>query len=435
VLNDTAGGIAMTPLHLLLVEDSENDALLILRELEHGEFDVTFERVETERELKAALDGGHHWDLVISDYSLPTFDAPGALLAVRRREIDLPFIIVSGTIGEETAVEAMKAGAQDFIVKGRLTRLVPAVRRELHESRARQARRETERALRVSETRFRRLAESGVIGITVADTSGRILEANEAFLKTIGYSSEELSAGLIESAALTPPEWSHASALARERLRTHGFARPWEKEYLRRDGSRVPVLVAEATLDESQSIGVCLDLSDRKQLEEQLRRAQKMEATGTLAGGVATTTDARADTITLPVPSPAWLRGSETVLLVEDEEQVRAIMRAVLRRYGYNVLEAQNGGEAFLVCEKHAAPIHLLLTDVVMPRMNGREVAERLGPMQPDMRVLYVSGHTEDSIVRRGVLDPGIDFLQKPITPEALGRRVREVLDAPARGG
>jgi CheY-like chemotaxis protein len=125
------------------------------------------------------------------------------------------------------------------------------------------------------------------------------------------------------------------------------------------------------------------------------------------------------------------LHGSETILLVEDDEQVRALTRAILRKYGYKVLVAASGDEALRLC-KQAGPIHLLLTDVVMPHMSGRELAERVLGLRPELKVLCMSGYTDEAVVRHGIVAGTIAFMRKPITPEALGRKVREVLDAAA---
>ncbi len=141
----------------------------------------------------------------------------------------------------------------------------------------------------------------------------------------------------------------------------------------------------------------------------------------------------RVDSAELAAPAAAakpWPGGTETILLVEDEAAVRTLARQVLQQCGYTVLEAFDGEDALGVDARHTNPVHLLLTDVVMPRMGGRELAERLARRRPELRVLYLSGHNEDAILRHGLLTEQAHFLAKPFGPEVLARKVREVLDA-----
>jgi two-component system cell cycle sensor histidine kinase/response regulator CckA len=133
------------------------------------------------------------------------------------------------------------------------------------------------------------------------------------------------------------------------------------------------------------------------------------------------------------LPSPSTVAppgGIETILIVEDEPAVRRMASRALRSQGYAVLEATNGAEALEVLSGAAGPVDLVLSDVVMPVLNGRELSERLAIDRPEVRVLFMSGYTDDDIVRRGLLRPGAPFLQKPFVPADLSRKVREVLDS-----
>ena len=179
------------PLRVLVVEDSEDDARLLVRHLVRGGYDPFVIRVETPEETRRLLDD-EEWDLIIADYSLPRFSAVDALEIVREKDLDLPFIILSGTIGEETAVAAMKAGAHDYIMKGTSARLLPAIERELREARDRAMRRNAEEALRNNERRFRSLIEHASDITTVIDQQGTILYQSPSVERVLGYRPEDL---------------------------------------------------------------------------------------------------------------------------------------------------------------------------------------------------------------------------------------------------
>jgi PAS domain S-box-containing protein len=142
--------------------------------------------------------------------------------------------------------------------------------------------------------------------------------------------------------------------------------------------------------------------------------------------------DAPADAPAVPVAAEPLRKGTETVLLVEDEDAVRRLARTALQRQGYAVLDARSPGEALELARERPGPIQIMVTDVVMPGMSGRQLAEKLAVLHPETRVLYISGYTENAIVHQGVLDAGVAFLNKPFSPDALLRKVREVLDAAA---
>jgi PAS domain S-box-containing protein len=178
------------PLRVLVVEDSENDTLFLLRELERGGFEPTFERVASRDALSSALDR-QPWDVVISDHSMPGFGSLDAIEVVKKRELDIPFIIVSGAIGEDVAVNAMKAGASDYVMKGKLTRLVPSIERELREAESRRARHKAEEELKRSQQELSDFFEHAAVGLRWEGPDGVILRANQAELDLLGYTRDE----------------------------------------------------------------------------------------------------------------------------------------------------------------------------------------------------------------------------------------------------
>ena len=758
-----------TPVRVLMVEDSSADAKLIMAELRRSSLALEFHRVDDADAMRTALEA-ESWGVVLSDWSMPRFSGLSALEVLRQSGKDIPFIIVSGTVGEDVAVDAMRAGAHDYVLKDRLARLAPAIERELRECAVRQAQRRLEArfraiaerssdalilnradgiieyvsagvrgilglppeelvgtrfidhihpadrafmlesmvrvrspepdesiryecrllrrdgsvrwvegtrvnmladpavgavvgsirdvtdrkltadALRASEARFSRLAESGIIGIVLADVEGTVHQANDAYLKLVGYSREEVSAGKLEWEGLTPPEWRGHGERAIADLREGRQVAPWESELLRKDGTRVPILLGVAMLEAPMCIAFAADLTEKKEAERalrateaELRHSQKMEAIGRLAGGVAhdfnnvlavilcyaelamldlppddptrgnveeiqragrraadltrqllmfsrkqvlaptvldlndvvsgmarmlqrilgadvqlescplpslgkvrvdrssfeqvimnlvvnardamptggkltvstdnvgigeghplrraelkpgryvrlavTDTGTGMDATTLgrmfepffttketgkgtglglstvfgivqqsggdvratsdvgkgtrveiflpEVEDPPEdarakaqrgpsVRGTETILLVEDDDQVRGVARSILKRSGYDVIEARNGDDAIRSAEAHLGVIHLLLTDVVMPHMGGVELANRVTVLRPGLKVLYMSGYTDDSILKQGVEAAHVAYIQKPFTSEALARKVRD---------
>jgi diguanylate cyclase (GGDEF)-like protein/PAS domain S-box-containing protein len=173
-------------IRILIAEDSDNDTELLLRELRKGGFDPVFKRVETAHDMEEALHADA-WDIIVSDYCMPKFDGISALKLVRRLGVDLPFIIVSANIGEEIAVMAMKAGAHDYIMKGSLARLVPAIERELKEAKNRQRHRDAEKQMRKLSSAIEQTADA----VMITDPVGNIEYVNEAFSEITGFSKEE----------------------------------------------------------------------------------------------------------------------------------------------------------------------------------------------------------------------------------------------------
>ena len=635
------------PLRVLILEDHPTDAHLLVEELCQAGMEPEWECVDCEADYLAGLVSMPQ--IILSDYILSRFDGLRALRLLRERGLDIPFIIVSGTIGEDLAAMAMREGATDYLSKDCRGRLGEAVTRALQRKQPREEK-STEEALQAAQERLQHiLAASPAVLFTLAVAEGRIQGMSwisDSVREMLGYSPAEVLGGDWWVRNIHPDDRDRVV----EQTRAELFAQDrtqHEYRFRHRDGTyrwtRGEIrLVRNANGQPVEAVGSWSDITERKNLEDQFRQAQKMEAVGRLAGGVAhdfnnllTVINGYSDLIlgtlrpadplygmveqirksgeratlltrqlltfsrrevSQPVvldlnvlllnaesmlgrligedvelvvrPGPdlwrvradpgqmeqvvmnlavnareamptggtftlgtanveldanhanshadAWpgeyvllavsdtgcgmdaqtkarifepffstkgakgtglglaavfgiikqasghievhsepgmgttfriylprataeahrssgpgtaTHGSETILLVEDAERVRTLARLILHRNGYRVLEARDGEEALRLSEQHPGLIHLLVTDVVMPSMSGRQLAERLLTPRPALKVLYMSGYTDDAIVRHGILEAGTPFLQKPFTTEGLARKVREVLD------
>ncbi len=638
-------------LNVLIVEDSEDDALLMLRVLRKGGYKTSYKLVDTPERMRKAL-VEKNWDVVLSDYSMPGFSGVAALDILKESGMDLPFIIVSGKIGEETAVQLMQAGAHDYIMKGRLARLAPAIERGRQEAAERRMRREAEAALRESESRYRSLLESVTDYIyTVRIIDGQPVASSHGpgCLTVTGYTPEEFAADSLLWYRMIHEEDRPAVLEQAKRLMS-GHAAPLEHRIIHKDGMirwvrNTPVLRHDTQDGILAYDGLISDITERKNLEGQLRQAQKIEAIGTLAGGIAHEFNniltaitgygtilemnlAKEDPLLAHVeailvaadrageltrslltfsrkqeiePRPVKLnevvlraekllrrliredlelevtladdsqsvmadaaqieqvlmnlatnagdampqggkmtittatteldqefvrhhgygeaggyalltftdngtgmdektrqriyepffttkemgkgtglglavcygiikrhkgyivcesepgkgttfriylplvtvdaavgisatsshlpRGEEVILLAEDDDQVRVFCKQLLEKFGYKVVEARDGEEAIACFNNHKDEIGLVISDVIMPRKNGREVYVEIKRLDPKMKIMFISGYTADIFPDGSPSGIELFFLSKPIIPGELLRYVRKVLD------
>jgi nitrogen-specific signal transduction histidine kinase/FixJ family two-component response regulator len=281
--------LAPAPLKVLLVEDNAEDAFLLERHLRRSGFLPDLTRVETESEMLAALDGAELPSIVLADYNLPSFSGPAALHLIKARNLDIPFIMLSGAVSEETAVSSMRAGAQDYVSKQNLARLVPAIRRELAEAAQRREHLAAERALRDSELRFQSLIAAMPLGLLISDANGRVTYANSAAQRLLRYTERDILSGAVTLGSICPKLSTTITALAQG----NASIEPTEATCFTGDASSIEALVAVTSLvphaswEQRQLAAFIADLSLQKRSEETLRRTEKLAVTGRLAAAIA----------------------------------------------------------------------------------------------------------------------------------------------------
>ena len=267
------------PIRVLIVDDSEDDGLLLVRNLKNGGFSPSYDQVDTAEGMNKALDE-QTWDVILCDNSMPTFDAASALELYKDKRLDLPFIIVSGTIADETAVAAMKAGAHDYIMKGNLARLSSAVDRELREAKNRQERRITEIQLRKSEEKYRTLFEDSSDAIYLNNQKGELIDFNQSTLELFGYSREEMLGIKTKAVFVNSGEYERLQ----DEIARKGSIREFKAKLRKKDGTEMDCLITSTVRQARDKSklgyqGIIRDISElvssREQIETTLNDLRK----------------------------------------------------------------------------------------------------------------------------------------------------------------